>query len=83
MNVPDWLARRNGSLKPGLNTQTWMVTLDGHPHYRLFATPAGGQFTCAVYQTNNGRRLDGGKKYASVEAALVGGLDELRERLGW
>jgi hypothetical protein len=83
MNVPEWLARRGGALSPGLNEQTWMVTLDGHPQYRLFATPASGVLTCAIHQTNNGQRLDAGKNYPTVEAALAGGLDELRERLGW
>jgi hypothetical protein len=59
------------------------VTLDGTPQYRLDALPAKGRFTCAVVQTNNGKRLDGGKDYATREAALAGGLEELRERLGW
>jgi hypothetical protein len=83
MNSPEWLTVRNGFIKPGIDPQTWMVTLDGHPQYRLFATPAGGVFTCAIFQSNNGKRLDGGKTYPTVEAALAGGLDELRERLGW
>ncbi len=83
MNAPDWLARRGGGLSPGLNPQTVMITLDGHPQYRLFATPAEGKVTCAIYQTNNGKRLDAGKTYASVGDALSGGLEELRQALGW
>lgn len=83
MSNPDWLSRHDGALKPGLNAQTWLVTFNGHPLYRLFATTAKGQFTCAVTQANNGQRVDGGKEYPSIDAALTGGLNELRERLGW
>jgi len=74
---------RAGGLHPGLDESTWMVTLNGQPLYRLFAAPAKGRFSCSVTQTNNGKRLDGGKDYASVEAALEGGLVELRATLGW
>jgi hypothetical protein len=83
VNAPDWLARRGGALQPGLNAQTVMDTLDGHPQYRLYAAPAEGKFTCAIYQTNNGKRLDAGKPYASADDALSGGLEELRGALGW
>ncbi len=83
MNSPEWLTKRDGSLKPGLNAQTWLLTLGGHPLYRLFATTAQGQFTCVVTQSNNGKRLDGAKLYATNDAALIGGLEELRETLGW
>ncbi len=83
MNTPEWLTKREGSLRQGVNGSTWMVTLSGHPYYRLFATPAGGQITCAITQANNGKRLDGGKKYPSEDAAIQGGLEELRDTLGW
>ncbi len=83
MNPPDWLKLRTGALQPGLNAQTLLVTLSGHPLYRLFATTAKGLFTCVVTQTNNGHRLDEGKCYPCIEAALGGGLEELREKLGW
>ncbi len=83
LSAPEWLARRQGALKPALNANTLVVTVNGEPLYRLFATPAAGQFTCVVTQTNNGKRLDAGKVYSSIDAALAGGLEELRERLGW
>ena len=83
MIAPEWLTRRDGALKPGPNLQTWLLTLGGHPQHRLFATTAKGQFTCVVTQSNNGQRLDGEKLYSTSEAALAGGLDELRETLGW
>jgi hypothetical protein len=83
MTAPDWLTARAGALAKGLSDRTVLVTLNGHPQWRLDALPAKGKFTCAVLQTNNGTRLDGGKEYASQEAALAGGLDELRAKLGW
>ena len=83
MTAPDWLNKREGGLAAGLDAQTWLVTLQGQPLYRLFATTAQGKLTCVVTQTNNGERLDGGKSYVDVAAALKGGLDELREKLGW
>ncbi len=83
MNTPAWLAARDGAFRPGVMAQTWIVILAGEPMYRLFATTACGQFTCAITQTNNGHRLDGGKTYPSIDAALAGGLEELREKLGW
>ena len=83
MTVPDWLKTRDGGLAKGLNERIWLVTLNGHPEWRLEAVPAKGKFSCAVVQTNNGKRLDDGKDYASQETALAGGLEELRTRLGW
>ena len=83
MTAPDWLMSRNGGLAKGLSDKVLLVTLDGHPQWRLDVLPARGRFTCAVIQTNNGKRLDGGKEYATRDAALAGGLDELRAHLGW
>lgn len=83
MTTPDWLANRVGGIIPGLNERTWLVTLNGHPMYKLVAVPAKGKFTCAITQTNNGKRIDRGLEYASWNEALQGGLNELKERLGW
>ena len=83
MTAPDWLTARNGGLVNGLSEKTVLVTLNGHPQWRLDALPAKGRFTCAVLQTNNGTRLDAGKEYPTREAALAGGLEELRVKLGW
>jgi hypothetical protein len=83
MTTPDWLELREGDLRPGPNDSTFLVMVGGAPLYRLTATPAGGQFTCAVAQTNNGKRLDAGVKYPTKDAALRGGLVELRGKLGW
>jgi hypothetical protein len=81
--APDWLTRHGGELRPGLSDATWLVLLDGEPQYRLSVAPAKGQFTCAVVQTVNGKRLDKGLEYPDVSAALAGGLEELRQALGW
>ncbi|HVK13825.1 MAG TPA: hypothetical protein VM597_34100 [Gemmataceae bacterium] len=83
MTVPDWLKTRDGGLTQGLKDDVLLVTLNGHPQYRLDALPAKGKYTCAVVQTTNGRRLDGGIEYPTRDAALAGGLEELRSNLGW
>ena len=83
MTAPDWLSARTGELTQGLSDRTLMVTVDGAPMWRLDAVPARGKFTCAVLETNSGRRLDEGKAYPTREAALAGGLEELRAKLGW
>jgi len=81
--VPDWLKLRDGSLRAGLGEHVVFVMLGGQPQYRLDATPAGGKLACAVTQTVNGRRLDDATIYPTLDAALAGGLDQLRNRLGW
>jgi hypothetical protein len=83
LTAPNWLTLRDGSLKRGLSDTTLLVILSGQPQYRLDVRPAGGQFMCAVTQTNNGKRLDGSATFDSPAAALAGGLDELRQKLGW
>jgi hypothetical protein len=82
-SVPDWLKLRDGSLKPGVRDQIVFVMVGDQPHYRLDVRPAAGQFACAVTQTVNGRRLDEATTYPTADAALAGGLDQLRAKLGW
>jgi hypothetical protein len=81
--VPDWLKLRDGSLTPGVHPQTAHVMLGGQPQYRLDARPAGGRYVCYVTQTVNGRPLGDGTTYPTADAALAGGLETLRNRLGW
>jgi hypothetical protein len=57
--------------------------LEGKPQYLLTPIPAAGKYTCEVRQTVNGRRLESGATYPSPEAALRGGLEDLRRALGW
>jgi hypothetical protein len=83
MTNPEWLSKRDGSLRAGLNASTVLVLLGGHPQYKIVAGPASGKYTCAVTQTNNAKRLDGGANYPTLDAAITGGLEELRMKLGW
>ncbi|MDB5310607.1 MAG: hypothetical protein JWO38_4809 [Gemmataceae bacterium] len=84
VSVPDWLAKRDGALKPGVNGHTLFVLIGGAPQYKLEARPAAGKFICAIQQTVNGKRLDDGTvTYPDPAAALAGGLEELRTKLGW
>jgi len=83
MTVPDWLTKHDGALKLGLRDSVQFVIIDGVPQYKLEARPAAGSFICAVVQSNNGKRLDDATAYPTLAAALVGGLDQLRAKLGW
>jgi hypothetical protein len=84
MTVPDWLQSRGGSLKPGVRPETTFVMLAGDPLYKLEVRPAAGTFACAVSDTVSGRRHDDPKAtYADVASALAGGLERLRNSLGW
>jgi hypothetical protein len=82
MTVPDWLAKRGGTLNPGVEGSVFVV-FDGEPHYRLDHVPVAGKVGCAVTETISGRRLDDGTTYEAEPAALAGGLEQLRDRLGW
>jgi len=83
VSTPDWLKQHGGEVRPSKDPRSCAVYFAGSLQYVLLAVPARGQFTCRITQTINGRRLDNGKTYAGVEEALRGGLDELREALGW
>jgi hypothetical protein len=81
--APDWLTKHGCTIRPGVNGQSWFVLLDGEPQYELRPTPASGEYSCTVTQTVNGRHLEKGGKYPSAEDAVRGGLEELRQALGW
>jgi hypothetical protein len=84
VSVPDWLSKHDGSLKPGVRPETTFVMIGDQPLYKLEVRPAEGKFACAVSNTVNGRRLDDATvTYPSADAALAGGLDQLRNALGW
>jgi hypothetical protein len=83
LTTPDWLALRDGGLKPGLRDNTLFVMVGGQPQYRLDARPAEGKHICHVTQTINGRQLGDGTTYPDRDAALAGGLEQLRAKLGW
>ena len=82
--IPDWLKLRDGSLKPGVRPETVFVMVGGQPLYKLDVRPAAGKFECAVANTVNGKRLDDpAATYPTADAAIAGGLDQLRNVLGW
>ena len=81
--APDWLTKRDGSLKPGIAPHMVFVLVGGAPQYKVEARPAVGSFIAAVQQSVNGRRLDDGTTYPTADAALAGGLEQLRNKLGW
>jgi hypothetical protein len=83
ISTPDWLSTRGARLGPAVNGNSFLVLFNGDPQYQLVVAPAKGKFTCAITQTNNGRRLDKGLVYPGADDALRGGLAELRELLGW
>ncbi len=83
VTTPDWLTRRNVRLQGSKDGGSWLVYLGAEPQYLLQAVPVKGQFGCRITQTINGRRLDSGAVYPSLDAALHGGLEELRQALGW
>lgn len=78
MIVPEWLAKRDGSLKPGLQPHMVHVLLGGSPQYRIEVRPANGTFVAVVQESNNGKRLDDAKiAYATADSALAGGCEQL------
>jgi hypothetical protein len=84
LSVPDWLKLRSGLLKPGVRPETQFVLIGDQPLYKLEVRPANGKFTCAISNTVNGKRLDDGTAtFPSVPEAFVGGLEQLRAKLGW
>jgi hypothetical protein len=80
---PEWLALHGGEARASKDGQSWVVYLGGEPQYLLVAVPVAGKFGCRVSQTNNGKRLDGPGTWDTVAQALAGGLDVLRQKLGW
>ena len=83
VTTPDWLTQRGVHLQASKDGLSWLVYLGKEPQYLLLAVPVKGQYGCRISQTINGRRLDSGATYPTIEAALQGGLEELRRALGW
>ena len=82
--VPEWLTKRDGGLAPGIRDFTLFVMVAKQPHYRLDVRPAKGQFVCNVSRTHNGKLIDDAAAvYPTPDAAFAGGLDRLKQQLGW
>jgi hypothetical protein len=83
-SAPDWLAKRDGTLAPGIRDHIAFVTISGKPHYKIEVRPAKGKYASAVTQTVNGRPIDdAAAEYPTPDAAFAGGLSRLKDRLGW
>lgn len=85
MNIltPEWLALRGGSLKLSRDGQTWYVLIGDQPHYALTPVPAGGRYGCYIKQTINGKPIECKSRAENRDAALLLGLEELKNHLGW
>ena len=83
LTAPDWLTTRSVELKPSRDGHSVTVHFNSQAQYLLEPLPAKGQYSCKVLQIVNGKRLDQGGTYESFDAALQGGLDDLRQALGW
>ncbi len=81
--APDWLTQRGGELKESKDGHSWIVYLNKEPQYLLQAVPTAGKIGCRVSQTVNGKRFDGAQTWSSVPEAFAGGLNVLRQALGW
>jgi hypothetical protein len=77
------MAVRGGEVRGGADGHAWAVYFDGQPQYLVVPVPAKGKFTCDVTQTINGKHLEGQGTYATRDEALAGGLNDLRNALGW
>ncbi|MFO0929226.1 MAG: hypothetical protein U0736_19750 [Gemmataceae bacterium] len=81
--TPDWLAQHGGELRFGREAASCSVYFAGQLQYVLLPVPARGKYACHVSETVNGRRLESDKTYPTLIDAYRGGLDDLREKLGW
>lgn len=83
MTAPDWLTRHGGALRAGVDRNVSVVVFADRPQYAVVPIPAEGTFGCEVIQTVNGKRLASPGIFSSPEDALRGGLEALRQVLGW
>lgn len=82
MSAPEWLTKRDGILRPC--AQSLLVLIGGSPQYKVEARPAAGTFVATIQQSNNGKRMgEAALGYPTADAALAGGLEQLRAALGW
>lgn len=83
VTAPDWLVKHGGEFRRAGDGTTWVVRFDSEPQYLLRPIPTQGKHGCEIEQTINGRRLDSPATHATSDDALRGGLDALRQVLGW
>ncbi len=83
VNVPEWLSKRGGVLKPASDGRTWLVRLTPMFQYAVAPRPVGDSFGCAIKNTNNGQQVPNTCTASGPEEAVTAGLEELRKYLGW
>ena len=83
VTAPDWVKQHGGDLRQSKDGRSWLLYFDGEPQYLIQPVPAEGKHACRLSETNNGKRLDGSATYPTLEDAVRGGLEELRQKLGW
>ena len=81
--TPDWLARHGGELRANPGGEHYAVYFGRELEYLLHVYPVQGRYSCRVKQSVNGKHLESGAAHATRDAALRGGLDDLRKALGW
>lgn len=81
--APEWLSLHGGEVRLGKDALSAAVYFAGQLQYVLVPVPAKGKHACRVTETVNGRRLDSGVVYETRDAALQGGLEDVRQALGW
>jgi hypothetical protein len=81
--TPDWLARHGGELRANPDGQSFAVYFGPELEYVLRPVPVKGQYSCLVKQTINGKHLESGTPRPTADDALRGGLEDLRQALGW
>jgi hypothetical protein len=83
VKTPDWLKLHDGELRPSKDNHSVSVDIGGQLRYVLIPVPVKGKYACRISETINGRRLDGDATFSTAEEALRGGLEQLRNKLGW
>jgi len=83
ITTPDWLKTHNGELKPSRDGKSWTVFFAGLPQYLIEPLPAKGKYTCRVTHMVNGKRIESEALYNSKHEAALGGLEDVRRKLGW
>jgi len=83
MLTQDWLTIRDAEIRPSANGQSWLVYQGGKFLYVIAAIPADGKFSNKIMVSFNGHQIQKGQIYETAQEALEGGLEELREYLGW
>jgi hypothetical protein len=83
ISPPGWLTARGGELRLSKDERSASVHFAGQLQYVLTPVPARGKHGCRISEADSGKRLDSSGVWDTPQAALQGGLEDLRARLGW